>query len=309
MQSPKKFTNRLINETSPYLLQHAHNPVEWFAWSAEAFEKALREDKPVFVSLGYSACHWCHVMERESFENETTAKIMNENFVNIKVDMEERADVDQIYMTFVQMTTGRGGYPLNVFLMPDKQPFFGGTHFPPEKRFNMPSFKHILTSVTDAWKNKRDELLNSAAEILGEMHKIGLAEFAPEKLSINLLDSAFQNLLKNFDKVNGGFGSAPKFPAPMSLEFLLCYYKRTGNENALEMVITSCEKMANGGIYDHLGGGFHRYATDEVWLVPHFEKMLYDNAQLAKLYLHVFQITKNEFYKKIAVEILEYVKR
>ncbi len=309
MQSSKKFINRLIDESSPYLLQHAHNPVEWLAWSAEAFEKAEAEDKPVFVSLGYSACHWCHVMERESFEDEETAKMMNEHFVNIKVDMEERADVDQIYMTFVQMTTGRGGYPLNVFLTPDKKPFFGGTYFPPERRFRMPSFQQILTSVADAWKNKRAELLHSASDILIEMQRIGLAEYAPGELSIELLDAAFENLSENFDQINGGFGGAPKFPAPMSLEFLLRYYKRTGNKNALEMVLQTCTKMANGGIYDQIGGGFHRYATDAIWRVPHFEKMLYDNAQLAKLYLHVFQITKEDFYKRIAVETLEYIRR
>jgi len=309
MQSTKKFTNRLIDETSPYLLQHAHNPVEWFPWADEAFDKAKAEDKPVLISIGYSACHWCHVMAHESFEDETTAKIMNEHFVNIKIDMEERPDVDQIYMTFVQMTTGSGGYPLNVFMTPDRQPFFGGTYFPPAARFRMPGFQQVLTSVADAWKNKRDELLTSASEILGEMRKIGLSEFAPEALSVEMLDTSFKSFIRNFDQENGGFGRAPKFPAPMSLEFLLRYYKRTGNEKALEMVLQTCEKMANGGIYDQIGGGFHRYSTDEIWLVPHFEKMLYDNAQLARLYLHVFQITKDEFYKRIAVETLEYIKR
>ena len=309
MQSPKKFTNHLINETSPYLLQHAHNPVEWFAWGVEAFEKAKAEDKPVIVSIGYSACHWCHVMEHESFEDEATAAIMNEHFVNIKVDMEERPDVDQIYMTFVQLTTGSGGWPLNVFLTPDKQPFFGGTYFPPARRYNMPSFQQVLTSVADAWQNKRDELLHSATDILGEMRRIGLAEFAPAGLSVEQLDTAFQSFVKTFDAANGGFGGAPKFPAPMALEFLLRYYKRTGNENALDIVLKTCVEMAHGGIYDQLGGGFHRYAVDAVWLVPHFEKMLYDNAQLARLYLHVFQITKDEFYKQVAVDTLEYIKR
>lgn len=309
MQSPKKYTNRLIDETSPYLLQHAHNPVEWFPWSEEAFEKARAEDKPVLVSIGYSACHWCHVMEHESFEDEETAAMMNEHFVNIKVDMEERPDIDQIYMTFVQITTGSGGWPLNVFLSPDKQPLFGGTYFPPVRRYNMPSFQQVLTSVAEAWATRRDELLHSATDILGEMRRIGLAEFSPAGLSAEQSDTAFQSFARTFDATNGGFGGAPKFPAPMSLEFLLRYYKRTGNEEALDMVLKSCVEMAHGGIYDQLGGGFHRYAVDAVWLVPHFEKMLYDNAQLARLYLHVFQITKDEFYKQVAVDTLEYIKR
>ncbi len=309
MQSPKKYTNNLINETSPYLLQHAHNPVEWFAWGEEAFQKAIAEDKPVLVSIGYSACHWCHVMEHESFEDEATAAIMNEHFVNIKVDMEERPDVDKIYMEFVQLTTGSGGWPLNVFLTPDKLPFFGGTYFPPDRRYNMPSFPQILVSVADAWKNKRDELLHSANEVLGEMRRIGLTELSPIGLSTEQMDSAFQSFVRTFDATNGGFGGSPKFPAPMSLEFLLRYFHRTNNEQALDMVLKSCKEMAHGGIYDQLGGGFHRYSVDAVWLVPHFEKMLYDNAQLAKLYLHVYQIKKDEFYKRVAVETLEYIRR
>jgi uncharacterized protein len=309
MQSPKKYTNRLIDETSPYLLQHAHNPVEWFPWGKEAFAKARAEDKPILVSIGYSACHWCHVMERESFEDETTAEMMNERFVNIKVDLEERPDVDRIYMDFVQLTTGHGGYPLNVFLTPDKLPFFGGTYFPPEKRFNMPSFQQVLLAIGEAWQTRRDELLHSANEILGEMQRVGLAEFGAGSLSLDQLDAAFLSFTRSFDATNGGFGGAPKFPPAMSLEFLLRYYRRTKDENALEMVAKTCTKMAHGGIYDQLGGGFHRYAVDAIWLVPHFEKMLYDNAQLVRIYLHVYQITKDEFYKRIAVETLEYVKR
>ena len=308
MQNPK-FTNHLINETSPYLLQHAHNPVEWFAWGEDAFQKAKREDKPVLVSIGYLACHWCHVMEHESFENEETARIMNEHFVNIKVDLEERPDVDQIYMTFVQMTSGHGGYPLNVFLTPDKIPFFGGTYFPPVNRYNMPSFQRVLLNIADAFHNQRDEILNSADEILAALRQSRTPDSTGEALNLELLDSAFLNFTKSFDNVNGGFGGAPKFPPPMSLEFLLRFYKRTGNEKALEMVTKTCTEMANGGIYDQLGGGFHRYTVDAIWLVPHFEKMLYDNAQLARIYLHVFQATKDEFYKRIAIETLEYVKR
>ncbi|MDQ3043041.1 MAG: thioredoxin domain-containing protein [Acidobacteriota bacterium] len=307
--SKTKFSNRLTNETSPYLLQHAHNPVDWFAWGEEAFEKARSEDKPVLISIGYSACHWCHVMEGESFEDEATAAIMNEHFVNIKIDLEERPDVDQIYMQFVQMTAGSGGYPLNVFLTPDKLPFFGGTYFPPVSRYNLPSFRQILSSIADAWRNNRDELLHSANEITGEMQRVGLPTFEASGLSLDQLDAAFLNFTRSFDSVNGGFGGAPKFPPPMSLEFLLRYYHRKNDKNALEMVEKTCREMARGGIYDQLGGGFHRYTVDAIWLVPHFEKMLYDNAQLTRIYLHLFQTTKNEFYKRVAVETLEYIKR
>jgi len=307
--SKTKFSNRLTNETSPYLLQHAHNPVDWFAWGEEAFEKARSEDKPVLISIGYSACHWCHVMEGESFEDEATAAIMNEHFVNIKIDLEERPDVDQIYMQFVQMTAGSGGYPLNVFITPDKLPFFGGTYFPPVSRYNLPSFRQILSSIADAWRNNRDELLHSANEITGEMQRVGLPTFEASGLSLDQLDAAFLNFTRSFDSVNGGFGGAPKFPPPMSLEFLLRYYHRKNDKNALEMVEKTCREMARGGIYDQLGGGFHRYTVDAIWLVPHFEKMLYDNAQLTRIYLHLFQTTKNEFYKRVAVETLEYIKR
>ena len=261
------------------------------------------------VSIGYSACHWCHVMEHESFEDEATARVMNENFVNIKVDMEERPDVDQIYMTFVQLTTGRGGWPMNVFITPDKLPFFGGTYFPPSPRYGMPSWQQILVSIAEAWREKRDELMNSANEIVGELRRIGIAELPSGALASDQLDAAFQSFVRSFDKSNGGFGGAPKFPPSMSLEFLLRFWKRTGDENALEMVKFTARKMAEGGIYDQLGGGFHRYAVDAIWLVPHFEKMLYDNAQLIRIYTHLFQITGDDFYKRIAVETLEYVRR
>ena len=309
MQVQTKHTNRLAHETSPYLLQHAHNPVDWYPWGDEAFDKAKAEDKPVLVSIGYSACHWCHVMEHESFEDEATARIMNEHFVNIKVDMEERPDVDQIYMTFVQLTTGRGGWPMNVFLTPDKLPFFGGTYFPPVSKFNMPSFSQVLLSVAEAYRDKRNELLHSANDILGEMRRVGISEFHPGGLSLEQLDNAFESMSRSFDATNGGFGGAPKFPPSMSLEFLLRYHHRTGKERALEMVERTCRKMAYGGIYDQLGGGFHRYSVDAVWLVPHFEKMLYDNDQLIRVYLHLYQITGDDFYKRIAVETLEYVRR
>ncbi|PYS92619.1 MAG: thioredoxin domain-containing protein, partial [Acidobacteria bacterium] len=276
MQAPEKFTNKLIGETSPYLLQHAHNPVEWYPWGDEAFAKAKAEDKPLLVSIGYSACHWCHVMEHESFEDEKIAAIQNEHFVNIKVDMEERPDVDQIYMNFVQITTGRGGWPMNVFITPDKLPFFGGTYFPPGPRHGMPSWPQILQSIAEAWLERRDELMHSANEILGELRRMSISEPAIGGLDEALSEAGFQSFVRAFDATNGGWGGAPKFPQAMSMEFLLRYWKRTGNENALEMVRFTATKMANGGIYDQLGGGFHRYATDSIWLVPHFEKMLYD---------------------------------
>ena len=309
MQSPKKHTNSLIHETSPYLLQHAHNPVDWYAWGDEAFERARAEDKPVLVSIGYSACHWCHVMEHESFEDEATAAVMNENFVNIKVDMEERPDVDQIYMNFVQLTTGRGGWPMNVFLTPDKRPFFGGTYFPPAPRYGMASWQQTLMSIAEAYRERRDELDHSANEIVGELRRLSIVDAAQGGLSTDLLDTAFASFSRTFDTVNGGFGGAPKFPPAMSLEFLLRYHHRTGNDMALTIVKYTLDKMARGGIYDQLGGGFHRYAVDAIWLVPHFEKMLYDSAQLIRVYLHAFQVTGDEFYKRIAVEALEYVRR
>ena len=309
MQNVKKMTNRLRDQTSPYLVQHAHNPVDWYPWGDEAFERAKAEDKPVLLSIGYSACHWCHVMANESFEDEATAKVMNDNFINIKVDMEERPDVDQIYMTFVQLTTGRGGWPMTVFITPDKMPFFGGTYYPPTPRYGMPSFRQILTSIADAYRDRRDEILNSANDILGELRRVSIVDASPAGFSADLLDSAFESFSRSFDAKNGGFGGAPKFPPSMSMEFLLRYWKRTGNERALEVAEKTARKMAEGGIYDQLGGGFHRYSVDAIWLVPHFEKMLYDNAQLIRIYLHLFQITKDAFYSRIAVETLEYVKR
>ncbi|MGE3466024.1 MAG: thioredoxin domain-containing protein [Pyrinomonadaceae bacterium] len=309
METAKSFTNRLIDESSPYLLQHAHNPVDWYPWGDEAFAKARAEDKPVLVSIGYSACHWCHVMEHESFEDEATAAIMNEHFVNIKVDMEERPDVDQIYMNFVQLTTGRGGWPMNVFLTADKRPFFGGTYFPPQQRYGMPSWPQILISLAEAYRERRNELERSANEIVGELRRLSIVDTASGSPSTDLLDSAFASFSRTFDAVNGGFGGAPKFPPAMSLEFLLRYHHRTGDDHALSMVSSTLTKMANGGIFDHLGGGFHRYAVDAIWLVPHFEKMLYDNAQLIRVYLHTFQVTGDEFYKRVAIKTLEYVKR
>jgi hypothetical protein len=304
-----KFTNKLINETSPYLLQHAHNPVDWHAWNDETLQLAKSANKPILLSIGYSSCHWCHVMEKESFEDEATAKLMNENFINIKVDREERPDVDQIYMNFVQMTTGHGGWPMTVFLTPDGVPFFGGTYFPPVERYNMPSFARVLLSVAEAYREKYDEIMQSSSEMLRQLRLVGLTEASPLSLSTEQLDAAFQGLTRNYDATNGGFGGAPKFPPAMTLEFCLRYWRETKNETALNIVKNTCLKMAGGGVYDQLGGGFHRYAVDAVWLVPHFEKMLYDNALLSRLYLHVYQATKDEFYKQVVTEILDYVVR
>jgi uncharacterized protein len=307
--SEHEHTNRLINETSPYLLQHAHNPVDWHPWGEEALEKSKREDKPILLSIGYSACHWCHVMERESFENEETARLMNENFVNIKVDREERPDLDQVYMNAVQMMTRHGGWPLTVFLTPDLVPFYGGTYFPPEDRYQMPGFPRVLIAIAETYRTRPEEVRQSAWEILSELRRMNIAQESSEALSIALLDAAYRQTSRSYDPANGGFGGAPKFPPSMNLEFLLRTFKRTGDRRALEMVTHTCTKMARGGMYDQLGGGFHRYSTDARWLVPHFEKMLYDNALLSRLYLHVSQATGEAFYSRVAEETLNYVAR
>ena len=304
-----KHTNALINETSPYLLQHAHNPVNWYAWGQEALDKARAENKPILLSIGYSACHWCHVMEHESFENEEIARLMNENFVNIKVDREERPDLDQIYQLTVQLLGRSGGWPLTVFLTPDQRPFFAGTYFPPAPRHGMPSFPHILDAVADAYRSQPEQVANTATSMLGELRRTGLAEESRDLLTHEILESAYRRIAKNYDQVNGGFGGAPKFPPAMTLEFFLHMYYRTRSEDALEMVKHTAHKMAEGGMYDQLGGGFHRYSVDAKWLVPHFEKMLYDNALLSRLYLHVYQITKDESARRRAEETLDYVAR
>ena len=304
-----KHTNRLINETSPYLLQHAHNPVDWYPWSEEAFAQARLEDKPLLLSIGYSACHWCHVMEHESFENEEIARLMNENFVSIKVDREERPDLDQIYMNAVQMLTQHGGWPMTVFLTPEGVPFYGGTYFPPEDRYNMPGFPRILLSVAQAYRNQPEEVTRTAVSLLEELRRLNIGKESNELLSTDLLDAAHRGITRNYDATNGGFGSAPKFPPAMNLEFLLRIYQRTANDNALEIVRNTCRKMAEGGIYDQLGGGFHRYSTDSRWLVPHFEKMLYDNALLSRHYLHYYQVTGEAYARRIIEETLDYVVR
>jgi uncharacterized protein YyaL (SSP411 family) len=301
--------NHLINETSPYLLQHAHNPVDWYPWGDEAFEKARRENKPVLLSIGYSACHWCHVMAHESFENEAIAQLMNEYFVNIKVDREERPDLDQIYMNAVQMMTHHGGWPMTVFLTPDAVPFYGGTYFPPQDRYNIPGFPRVLIGVAEAYKERSDEIRETGTSLVTELRRLSETGGSDHPIEPELLDAAYAGMIRNYDSVNGGFGGAPKFPPAMALEFLLRSYVRTGNRDALQMIAHTCRKMANGGIYDQLGGGFHRYATDSRWLVPHFEKMLYDNALLSRLYLHYFQVSEESWARETVEGILDYVLR
>ncbi len=301
--------NRLGNETSPYLLQHADNPVDWYPWGEEALTRARQENKPILLSIGYSACHWCHVMAHESFENEAIARLMNENFINIKVDREERPDLDQIYMNAVQMMTHHGGWPMTVFLTPEGIPFYGGTYFPPEDRYNMPGFPRVLLSVAEAFRERRDDISNTTSSLLSELRRVSGGDAKEDLLTTEVLATAYQGLVKNFDRVEGGFGGAPKFPPAMALEFLLRTFHRTKNNEALEIVAHTCRKMANGGIYDQLGGGFHRYSTDARWLVPHFEKMLYDNALLSRLYLHYFQASGENWAREVAEGILKYVLR
>jgi uncharacterized protein YyaL (SSP411 family) len=301
--------NRLIDETSPYLLQHAYNPVRWHPWDQEALQAAREQDRPIFLSIGYSACHWCHVMEHESFENESIAELMNRHFVNIKVDREERPDLDQIYMNSVMALTGRGGWPMSVFLTPDLKPFYGGTYWPPVSRMGMPGFRDVLEQVSEAWESRREQVLSGADELTAAIVSMGVPQAAPAQLSVSLLENAMRSLTRAADKTNGGFGSAPKFPHPMDLRLLLRAWKRFGSEDALHVVCHTLEKMAYGGIYDHLGGGFHRYSTDARWLVPHFEKMLYDNALLSSTYLEAFQATGNEEHARVVRETLDYVLR
>jgi uncharacterized protein YyaL (SSP411 family) len=304
-------SNRLANETSPYLLQHADNPVDWYAWSEEALQRAKAEGKPIFLSIGYSACHWCHVMAHESFEDEETAAVMNAHFVNVKVDREERPDLDRIYMSAVQALTGRGGWPMSVFLTPEGQPFYGGTYFPPTPRYGMPAFIDVLRAVNDAWQNRRQELLDNSQQLVSaiDQQMAIAADVQPETLKPETLDEAYQHIQRGFDCTHGGWGDAPKFPQPMLLEFLLRHHHTTGDPQALRMVTQTLDAMARGGMYDQLGGGFHRYSVDNHWTIPHFEKMLYDNAQLAHVYLHAWQVTGEPFYRAIAEETLDYVAR
>jgi len=302
--------NRLIDEKSPYLLQHAHNPVDWFPWGEDAFEKARREDKPIFLSIGYSTCHWCHVMERESFENPETAELMNRWFVSIKVDREERPDIDRIYMTYVQATTGSGGWPMSVWLTPDLHPFVGGTYFPPDDRYGRPGFALILQRIAEAWKNDRDRIIDSSRSVMRQLQEAGASSVkGQDHVDPALMDSAFQQFHRSFDTKLGGFGDAPKFPRPSVHNFLLRYWKRAGNDEALDMVITTLIAMEKGGMNDQLGGGFHRYSVDAYWFVPHFEKMLYDQAQLVSSYIEAFQITGHPVLAGAARRTLDYVLR
>jgi uncharacterized protein YyaL (SSP411 family) len=303
-------TNRLALEKSPYLLQHAHNPVDWYAWGAEAFEKARAENKPIFLSIGYSTCHWCHVMERESFENETIAELLNRFFVPVKVDREERPDVDRIYMTFVQATTGSGGWPMSVWLTPELKPFYGGTYFPPDSRYGRPGFRQVLEQLAQAWQLDREQILKSGDEVLGQLRKHvegDGVQHAPADQHV--FDSCFFHFRRAFDSRLGGFGGAPKFPRPASLHFLQRYGYLTKNSEASDMVLVTLREMAKGGMNDQLGGGFHRYSVDARWFVPHFEKMLYDQAQLATAYLEAYQASGDPALAQVARDIFEYVLR
>jgi len=295
--------NRLANESSPYLLQHANNPVDWYPWSDEALAKARAEDKPIFLSIGYSACHWCHVMERESFENDEIARLLNDNFISIKVDREERPDLDSIYMQAVQLMTGHGGWPMSVFLTPDGGPFYAGTYFPPDDRHGMPGFERVLTHVLDAYRSRRSDVQAASDEV----RNVITSQLQPrgiKSIDAQALDRAAESIARGYDPVNGGFGSAPKFPPAMTLDFLM-----QNSDRYSEIIVNTLTKMAHGGIYDQIGGGFHRYSTDERWLVPHFEKMLYDNALLARLYTRAWQWNKDPFFARIANEILGFVQR
>jgi len=304
-----RHTNRLIHETSPYLLQHAHNPVDWYPWGDEAFQKAKSENKPILMSIGYSACHWCHVMEHESFENEKIAALMNDLFVSIKVDREERPDLDEIYMNAVQMLTGRGGWPMTVFLTPEGKPFYGGTYFPPEDRQGMPGFPRILTGVAQAYREKPQDVERSVEQILSALKRMSESHESKATFSPDAIAESAEQISRAYDSDHGGLGRAPKFPNAGVYELFLRYYHQSKNQRFLEMVTHTLTKMALGGIYDHLGGGFHRYSVDEKWLVPHFEKMLYDNAQLLRIYAQLYCVTGNDLFKNVTEETADYLLR
>ena len=313
-----KFSNRLIHETSPYLLQHAHNPVDWYPWGVEALQKAIEENRMILVSIGYSACHWCHVMERESFENESVAALMNAHFINIKIDREERPDLDHIYMDAVQAISGSGGWPLNVFLTPDAKPVYGGTYFPPERAFNRPSWTEVLTQLAEAWKTREEDIRNQAAELTGHLSRSNLfgqltkADGEKEEPGFFVkeeFDAIFQQIMKGADTKWGGFGRAPKFPQTFVIDFLFRYHYFTGNQAALQQALLSVDKMLEGGIYDQLGGGLARYSTDDMWLAPHFEKMLYDNALLVNVLCDAYQVTGQRNYEKAIRKTIDFVER
>ncbi len=301
--------NRLIHEKSPYLLQHAFNPVHWYPWGEEAFEKARREDKPIFLSIGYSTCYWCHVMEREVFENDSLAALMNQYLVSIKVDREERPDVDRVYMTALQAMTGSGGWPMSMFLTSDLKPFYGATYIPPHAKWGRPGFGEIITRIHEVWTSNRQVVLENSQKMADYLKQVSIPKLDAAKADQLALQRGFESFAESFDSVTAGFGGAPKFPRPVAFNFLLRYYSRTGEKKALDMSLATLINMAKGGMYDHIGGGFHRYATDERWHVPHFEKMLYDQAQLAISYLEAFQITNEPFYADVAQDVLSYVQR
>jgi uncharacterized protein YyaL (SSP411 family) len=310
MAAPTQTPNRLIHEKSPYLLQHAYNPVDWYAWGDEAFAKSAAEDKPILLSIGYSTCHWCHVMEHESFENPVIADMMNKYFVCIKVDREERPDLDKVYMTAVQALTGSGGWPMTVFLTPDLKPFWGGTYFPPQSRYNRPGMTDILPRLSEVWYTEREKVLESASKITAAIQNYNVVESSDDALlTPDVLNRSFGIFTQMYDAKEGGFGKAPKFPRPAAFTFLFHYYARTKNPEALEMSLATLRKMYAGGMYDHLGGGFSRYSVDPLWRVPHFEKMLYDQAQLVMSYVAAFQITKEKRYADVANGVLQYVMR
>jgi uncharacterized protein YyaL (SSP411 family) len=302
-------TNRLVHESSPYLQQHAHNPVDWHPWGEEAFQTAKSGNKPILLSIGYSACHWCHVMETESFENEQIAKLMNENFVNIKVDREERPDLDEIYMNAVQMLTGRGGWPMTVFLTPEGKPFFGGTYFPPEDRHGVPGFPRILNAVAQAYRERPADVSKSVEQIVGALGRMTNLAESDRSFAPGIVVENAENLAQAYDPEYGGFGRAPKFPNAGVFELFLRAYRNSNNRQLLDMIVHTLTRMAEGGIYDHLGGGFHRYSVDEKWLVPHFEKMLYDNAQLLRSYAQAFSITNLPLFKNVVEETVGYLLR
>jgi uncharacterized protein YyaL (SSP411 family) len=305
-----RYTNRLIREKSPYLLLHAHNPVDWYPWGEEAFAKARRENKPIFLSIGYYTCHWCHVMERESYSNPAIAALLNKWFVSVKVDREERPDVDRTYITFLEATTGGAGWPANIFLTPDLKPFFGGTYFPPEDTDGRAGLKSVLPRVAELWRTRRDDIKRSAGSITSQLAQFVNASSQGNKAPSNaVLDKTYQQIKGSYDAANGGFGGSPKFARPVAMEYLLRYWWRTGDKEALNMTLNTLRAMARGGVHDHLGGGFHRYSTDSHWRVPHFEKMLYDQAQLAIIYTDAYQVTHDAFFRDVAREILDFTLR
>ncbi|MEK7485182.1 MAG: thioredoxin domain-containing protein, partial [Planctomycetota bacterium] len=308
-QEKHKFTNRLSKESSPYLLQHQHNPVDWYPWGEEAFAKARNENKPILVSIGYSTCHWCHVMERESFENEAIALVLNTHFVSIKVDREERPDIDNIYMTFIQRTTGSGGWPLNDFMTPEQKPFFGGTYFPPESKYGRAGFQEVLSKVVELWTTHQQELIQDAEQMASLLKGLSNGSASPEKMNTAILNEAYKQLTESFDSEFGGFYEAPKFPRTHTLSFLLRYGNKNAGSKALDIVKNTYRHMQCGGVYDHVGGGFHRYSTDREWLVPHFEKMLYDQALITRTLLELYQLNKDPSDAEHCREIFDYVLR